>query len=112
MTMSAISYKRHRFLPQDHRHVVWLHRRFPLSLHLVEKLLKERGIVVCYETIRRRGRTFGADLARRLRRKQPSRDDIWHLNEVVTTTAGRKYWLWRAVDDGYDLDKTAKSRGR
>jgi hypothetical protein len=31
-----------------------LYFRFPLSLRLVEELLLERGIVVSYETIRRR----------------------------------------------------------
>jgi putative transposase len=25
------------------------------------------------------------------------RHDIWHLDEVVVTIAGQKYWLWRAV---------------
>jgi transposase-like protein len=28
---------------------------------------------------------FGADYARRLKRKQPSRHDVWHLDEVVIT---------------------------
>ncbi|MFK0165220.1 IS6 family transposase [Rhizobium sp. NPDC090279] len=109
--MSAISYKRHRFPPQIIAHAVWLYYRFPLSLRLVEEMLMERGIVVSYETIRRWGKKFGADYARRLRRKQPSRDDIWHLDEVVITIAGRKYWLWRAVDqDGYVLDEIVHNR--
>ena len=30
---------------------------------------------------------------------------IWHLDEVVITIAGRKHWLWRAVDQqGFVLD--------
>ena len=45
---------------------------FPLSLRLVEEMLLERGIAVSYETIRRWGKKFGPDYARRLRRKQPS----------------------------------------
>ena len=85
--------------------------RFPLSLRLVEEMLLERGIVVSYETIRRWGKKFGPDYARRLRRKQPSRDDIWHLDEVVITIAGRKHWLWRAVDqDGHVLDEIVQNR--
>lgn len=46
-----------------------------------------------------------------MRRKQPSRDDIWHLDEVVITIAGRKHWLWRAADqDGYVLDEIVQNR--
>lgn len=46
-----------------------------------------------------------------MRRKQPSRDDIWHLDEVAITIAGRKHWLWRAVDqDGYVLDEIVQNR--
>ncbi len=67
--------------------------------------------MVSYETIRRWGKKFGPDYVRRLRRKQPSRDDIWHLDEVVITIAGRKHWLWRAVDqDGYVLDEIVQNR--
>jgi putative transposase len=33
------------------------------------------------------------------------------LDEVVITIAGRKHWLWRAVDqDGYVLDEIVQSR--
>jgi putative transposase len=77
---------------------VWLYYRFPSSLRLVEEMLLERGIVVSYETIRRWGQTFGPDYARRLRRKPPRPDDIWHLDEVVISIVGKKHWLWRAVD--------------
>jgi hypothetical protein len=93
MNTSPISYKRHRFPPQIIAHAVWLYFRFPLSLRLVEELLLERGIAVSYETIRRWGKKFGPDYARRLRRKKPSGDDVWHLDEVVITIAGRKRWL-------------------
>ena len=58
---------------------------FPLSLRLVEEMLLERGIVVSYETVRRWALKFGPAYARRLRRKTPSRRDIWHLDEVVVT---------------------------
>ena len=108
---SPISYKRHRFPSQIIAHAVWLYFRFPLSLHLVEGMLLERGIVVSYETIRRWGKKFGPEYARRIRRKQPSPHDVWHLDEVVVSIAGRKHWLWRAVDqDGYVLDEILQSR--
>jgi hypothetical protein len=101
VSTSPVSYKRHRFPPQIIAHAVWLHFRFPLSLRLVEELLLERGIAVAYETIRRWGKKSRPDFAR-LRRKTPSGNDVWHLDEVVIAIAGRKHWLWRAVDqDGY-----------
>jgi putative transposase len=106
-----VSYKRHRFPPQIIAHAIWLYFRLPLSLRLVEEMLLERGIVVSYETIRRWGKKFGPEVARRLRRKPPRPTDIWHLDEVVISIAGRKHWLWRAVDqDGYVLDEIVQSR--
>src|ERR687893_1197348 len=107
----SVSYKRHRFPPEIIAHAVWLYFRFPLSLRLVEEMLLERGIVVSYETVRRWALKFGPSYARRLRRKTPSRCDIWHLDEVVVTLSGQKHWLWRAVDqDGYVLDEIVQSR--
>ncbi|MBL0407435.1 IS6 family transposase [Microvirga aerilata] len=106
-----ISYKRHRFPPEIIAHAVWLYFRFPLSLRLVEEMLLERGVVISYETIRRWALKFGPAYARRLRRKPPSRRDIWHLDEVVVTISGKKHWLWRAVDqNGYVLDEILQSR--
>ena len=82
-----------------------------MSLRLVEELLLERGIIVSYETIRRWGRKFGPAYAKQLRRRRPSRQDVWHLDEGVVSIAGRKHWLWRAVDqDGYVLDEIVQSR--
>jgi putative transposase len=106
-----VSYKRHRFPPQIIAHAVWLYYRFPLSLRLVEEMLLERGVLASYETVRRWAQKFRPDYARRLKRKRPSRHDIWHLDEVVVTIAGQKHWLWRAVDqDGYVLDEIVQTR--
>ncbi|NLS06961.1 IS6 family transposase [Rhizobium sp. P32RR-XVIII] len=111
MKSSAVSYKRHRFPQQIISNAVWLYFRFPLSLRLVEEMLLERGIVVSDETIRRWGRKFGPAYAKQLRRRRPSRQDVWHLDEVVISIAGRKHWLWRAVDqDGYVLDEIVQGR--
>ena len=111
MSQFAVSYKRHRFPPPIIAHAVWLYFRFPLSLRMVEEMLLERGIVVSYETIRCWGQRFGSDYVRRLRRKRPSSNDVWHLDEVVITISGRKHWLWRAVDqDGYVLDEIVQTR--
>ncbi len=106
-----ISYKRHRFPPEIIAHAVWLYFRFQLSLRLVEEMLLERGMVVSYETVRRWALKFGPEYARRLRRKRPSRRDIWHLDEVMITIAGETHWLWWAVDqDGYVLDEIVQAR--
>lgn len=111
MFQPKVSYKRHRYPPSEIAHAVWLYIRFPLSLRLVEEMLLERGIVVSYETIRCWAKKFGADYAGRLRRKPPSANDVWHLDQVVVTIGGRKHWLWRGVDqDGYVLDEIVQSR--
>ena len=51
--MPPISYARHRFPPGIIQHAIWLYLRFTLSYRDVEDLLAERGLEVCYETVRR-----------------------------------------------------------
>jgi transposase-like protein len=82
MKSPAVSYKRHRFPQQIISHAVWLYYRFPLSLRLVEEMLLERRIIVSYETIRRWVGNSDRP-TQKLRRRQPSRQDVWHLDEVV-----------------------------
>ena len=111
MNTSMISYKRHRFPPEIISHAVWLYCRFNMSLREVEELLLESGIDVSYETVRRWVAKFGPAIARGLRRHHPQPDDIWHLDEVVVTIKGRKFWLWRAVDqNGLVLDEILQCR--
>lgn len=106
MILRPVSYKRYRFPREIIAHAVWLYFRFPLSLRLVEEMLLERGIVASYESIRRWAIKFGADYACRLKRKAPSRDDIWYLDEVVISINGERRYLWRAVDqEGYVLNE-------
>jgi putative transposase len=108
MNPPTVSYEKHRFPPQIIAHAVWLYFRFPLSLRLVEEMLLERGIIVSYETIRRWGRKFGPAYAKQLRRKKPSRKEVWHLDEVVISIGGRQHWLWRAVAQTRRDTKAAK----
>jgi len=98
MQTSTLSFKHHRFPPQIVSHAVWLYLRFNLSLREVEEMLLERGIDVSYETIRRWAIKFGPKIAQNLRRRQPKPGDVWHLDEVAVKCGGKKYWLWRAVD--------------
>lgn len=82
MTVSAPTYKNHRYPIEIEARAVWLYFRFNLSLRDVEEMLLDRGIVVSYETIRRWCRKHGPDYARRIRRKAPTKDDVWHLDEA------------------------------
>src|SRR5687767_3370902 len=78
---------------------------------MVEELLAVRGIIVSHETVRQWARKFGQAFANRIRRRLPRPGDTWHLDEVVITIAGKKHWLWRAVDqDGFVLDVLVQSR--
>src|SRR6202167_2482259 len=86
-------------------HAVWLYHVFSLSLRDVELLLAERGIVVCYETVRRWCKKFGQSFANRLRRRRSRPGDKWHMVEVFIRIRGVQHYLWRAVDqDGVALD--------
>ena len=52
--MTKISYSGYRFPREIIQQAIWLYIRFTLSFRDVEDLLAERGIMVSYETIRRR----------------------------------------------------------
>jgi hypothetical protein len=109
--MTRISYKRHRFPPAVIQHAVWLYFRFTLSLRDVEEMLAHRGIDVSYETIRYWTVKFGAKIAANLRRRQLPPSPRWHLDEMVSTIAGERVWIWRAVDDeGEVLDMIVQKR--
>ena len=103
--MTPISFKRHRFPPEIIRHAIWLYARFTLSFRDVEELLAERGIDASYETVRRWFLKFGPSIAANIRRSRPRPSDHWHLDEMVISIRGGKYWFWRAVDnEGEVLD--------
>src|SRR6188472_3847102 len=99
------SYAGHRFPAEVISHAVWLYFRFPLSLRMVEEMLAARGIIVSHESVRQWALKFGQAFANRIRRRLPCAGDKWHLDEVIIKVAGRKHWLWRAVDQtGMVLD--------
>ena len=109
--MALLSYRRHRFPPPIIQHAIWLYLRFTLSYRDVEELLAERGLDVSYETVRRWVLKFGARVAQRLRRRRPRPSDQWHLDEMVVRIAGRRMYLWRAVDhEGEILDMLVQRR--
>jgi putative transposase len=109
--MQKISYRRHRFPPHIIQHAVWLYARFTLSYRDIEDLLAERGLDISYETVRRWVSKFGPEIARNLRTSRPTPSDHWHLDEMVIVIRGKKYWLWRAVDnEGEVLDFLVQPR--
>ncbi|BCH61928.1 hypothetical protein RvVAR0630_pl00700 (plasmid) [Agrobacterium vitis] len=105
-------YRRHRFPAEVIAHAVWLYFRFPLSLRMVEDMLAARGLIVSHQTVRLWAEKFDRHFANDIRRRSDGRlGDKWHFEEVVITIAGKKHWLWRAVDqDGFVLDVLVKSR--
>jgi transposase-like protein len=53
----------------------------------------------------------GRGFARELRGRRPRPSGRWHLDEMVLTIAGKRVWLWRAVDiEGEVLDLLVQSR--
>src|SRR5262245_29119389 len=68
-------YKNHRCPVEIISPVVWLYCRFCLSLHDVEELLFERGIIVPSEAIRKWCRRFGQQYANELHRRRPRPGD-------------------------------------
>ena len=106
-----ISFKRHRFPPDVIRHAVWLYFRFTLSIRDVEELLAQRGIEVSREAVRCWINKFGPLIAANLRRRRGPPTGRWHLDEMVVKIAGRRMYLWRAVDDeGEVLDVLVQKR--
>ena len=109
--MFPISYRRHRFPPALIQHAVWLYLRFTLSYRDVEELLAQRGLDLSYESVRSWVLKFGPMIARRLRRRRPRPSDRWHLDEMVVRIAGKRMYLWRAVDhEGEILDVLLQRR--
>jgi len=104
-------YARHRFPAEVISHAVRLYFRFPLSLRMVEEMLAARGLLISHETVRQWALKFGQSFANQIRRRLSAPGDKWHLDEVVISIAGRKHWLWRAVDQhGVVLDILVQSR--
>ncbi len=90
---------------------MWLYFRFNLSFRDIEELLAQRGVDVCYETIRCWTIKFGPHIARNLNRRRHAPSPRWHLDEVVCAIGGRRMYLWRAVDDeGEVLDLVVQKR--
>src|ERR1700674_560961 len=103
------SYRGYHFPAAIIAHCTWLYFRlyfrFCLSFRDVQEIMLERGIQVSHEAIRLWTLNFGAEYARRLRRRIGRYGDTWHLDELFCKVNGELVYLWRAVDrDGETLD--------
>lgn len=92
-------YKRHRFPSSLIQSFVFLYHRYALSLRDIEEMMLIRGIQISYETIRRWSYKFGPLYKKKLRSYQAPASNKWHLDEVCLSIQGKRYWLWRALDD-------------
>jgi transposase-like protein len=111
MNAKTPSYHGYRFPPEIISHAVWLYYRFCLSFRDVEDLLAKRGVIVSHETIRQWSRKFGAEYARKLKRREGRLGDTWHLDELFVMIQGERQYLWRAVEqDGDVIDILVQSR--
>jgi putative transposase len=111
MTSEPATYPGYRFPAEIISYAVWLYHVFGLSLRDVELILSERGITVRHESVRQWCLKFGADFARKLRRRRPKSGDTWHLDEVFLKINDELHYLWRAVDQhGVVLDILVQDR--
>jgi hypothetical protein len=110
-TLPSPSYRGYRFPAEIIARCTWLYFRFCLSFRDVQELMLERGIEVSHEAIRLWTLKFGAQYARRLRRRDGRCGDTWYLDEVFCKINGELVYLWRAVDqDGQTLDVLVQKR--
>jgi len=111
MIDKSLRYKRFRFPIAVISRAIYLYNRYTLSYRDVSDLLLERGIAVSHQTIKKWNIRFGelfADEIKRRRRKSTRR---WHIDEMHCKIAGKKHYLWRAVDsNGVVLDIFVSSR--
>ncbi len=101
--------------PEVIRLAVMIYVRYPLSLRLVKDLPFERGIGICYETVRLWCNRFGPIFAAEIRKRRIDNRCYsrwrWHLDEVFVRINGKTPYLWRAVDhEGGVLEAFATMR--
>src|ERR1035437_9493750 len=117
MTKPANPFRYFNSSPEVIRLVVMMYVKYPLSLRNVEDLLHERGIDVCYETVRFWWNRFGPMFAAEIRRKRVDRMRSythwrWHLDEVYVKINGEMHYLWRAVDHEGEVLESFASKTR
>jgi transposase-like protein len=110
--LTKLNFKRHRFPPHIIRYAISLYFRYTLSFRDVEEILAERGVSVSYETIRCWTIKFGPQIAANLKLRREAPTPRWHLDEMVCSIQGKRWYLWRAVDDEGEVLDLVMQRGR
>ena len=105
MIANNLKYKRFRFPIAVISQAIYLYNRFTLSYRDVSDLLLARGIAVSHQTVKIWNVRFGAIFADEIKRRRRKPTRRWHIDEAHCKIAGKKHYLWRAVDsDGTVLD--------
>src|SRR5674476_204252 len=84
---------------------------YPLSLHHVEEMMRERGVFVDHTTVHRWAIKMLPVLAVVFRRRKRPVGRSWRMDETYIKVAGQWKYLYRAVDrtgDAVDFLLTAK----
>jgi transposase-like protein len=85
--------------------------RYGLSNRDVEELLAERGVDVDHVTVHRWVQRFTPLLVDAARFGRHRVGDRWHVDETYVKVAGRRVYLYRAVDQyGHVIDVSASAR--
>ncbi len=87
----TVSYKNHRFPLQIIAHAVWPYLRFPQPVADRGNAAGARHRRIVRNDPAMGPRKFRPGYAKQLRRRKTSRQDIWHLDEVMISIAGRKH---------------------
>jgi putative transposase len=103
--------------PEIIRLAVMMYIGFPLSFRQAEDLLHERGIDICYETVRFWWNRFGPTFAVEIKKKSSAqmragKQWCWHLDEVFVRINGEVHYLWRAVDHEGEVLKAFVTKRR
>ena len=71
------------------------------------------GLNAAYETVRRSVLKFGPAIGATPAPASPRPSDRWHLDEMVVRIAGKRMYLWRAIDhEGEFIDMLVQRRRR
>ena len=87
------------------RIAVMYYVRYPLSYRQVKDILHERGIDICYETVRYWFERFGLLFAGEIRKKRKGYQSNWrwHMDEVFVKINAETHYSWRAFDHERDV---------
>lgn len=94
-----------RFPREIIAYAVWAYHRFALSTAAAKDPFAERCVRVIRGAVLVWISRFARNFADCARKDRPRPNDKWHMDHVVITIRGKKFWFWRAIDaDGDMLD--------